>query len=94
MKTSFAIALSFSIQTRNKFSSTLISDQTANFEFDFNVYRKGETTPVNNILSIGEELSFVLEMAESTTSTVKASPQDCYATRLDGTGRYDLIKDR
>jgi len=84
--------LSINVKERKTLSTKV--NQTANFEFDFNVYRKGEATAVNNILSIGEELSFVLEMVDTTTSTVKASPQDCFATRLDGSGRYDLIKDR
>ena len=62
------------------------------FEFNFGVY-KSDSTPVTGIVSIGEMLTFKLDLLTS-ADNVLLSPQDCFATRGDGTGKVEMISDR
>ena len=68
-------------------------DQTVSFDFDFEVTKKSDGQVVSGLVSIGEPLHFTLSV-RSNLSTIKTSPQECFATRLDGTGVYDFIQDR
>ena len=71
-------------------TNSLFLDDESNFEFDFNTLKAG-TNAWTGLVYVGEKMDFDLSLT-GTTSSIKTSPQECYATRLDGTGRYDLIK--
>ena len=45
------------------------------------------------LANIGDPLKFVLNL-ENAPNQVKTSPQNCYATKTDGSGRYNLIENR
>ncbi|XP_066930138.1 uncharacterized protein [Clytia hemisphaerica] len=45
------------------------------------------------MVPINEPLEFQLDIIDA-PNTVKTSPQNCYATKADGSGRYNLITDR
>ena len=61
-------------------------------DFEFRVY-KADNTEVTGLISIGELLTFKVRL-KTMADNVLLSPQNCYATRGDRTGKVDLIKDR
>ena len=72
--------------------ASFLLDDESEFAFDFNILKAG-TNAWTGLIYVGEKMEFDLSLTGASDS-IKTSPQDCYATRLDGTGRYDLIKDR
>eukprot|EP00111_Clytia_hemisphaerica_P020104 TCONS_00059241-protein len=68
------------------------TEENADFKFKFSAF-KDDKTAISGLVFLGDLIHFELELL-SNSKVVKTSPQDCFATRLDGTGRYDLIKDR
>ena len=68
------------------------TEEEADFKFKFAALKE-DKTPISGLVFLGDKIHFELELL-SNSKAVKTSPQDCFATRLDGTGRYDLIKDR
>ncbi|XP_066919363.1 von Willebrand factor D and EGF domain-containing protein-like [Clytia hemisphaerica] len=79
-----------SVTKRKTLSSE--EDDESEFAFDFNILKAG-TNAWTGLIYVGEKMDFDLSL-NGASNSIKTSPQDCYATRLDGTGRYDLIKDR
>eukprot|EP00111_Clytia_hemisphaerica_P012530 TCONS_00036835-protein len=67
-------------------------DDESNFGFDFKTLKAG-TKAWTGLVYVGEKMDFDLSL-NGVSNSIKTSPQDCYATRLDGTGRYDLIKNK
>uniref|UniRef100_A0A7M5WXB5 Uncharacterized protein n=1 Tax=Clytia hemisphaerica TaxID=252671 RepID=A0A7M5WXB5_9CNID len=66
---------------------------TSDFEFDLKIMDTSDDENEVQLANIGEPLKFVLNL-ENAPNQVKTSPQNCYATKTDGTGRYNLIADR
>jgi len=83
--------LNINVKERKTISTEI--NQTVSFDFDFEVTKKSDGQVVSGLVSIGEPLHFTLNV-RSNLSTIKTSPQECFATRLDGTGVYDFIQDR
>uniref|UniRef100_A0A7M6DM46 ZP-C domain-containing protein n=1 Tax=Clytia hemisphaerica TaxID=252671 RepID=A0A7M6DM46_9CNID len=67
-------------------------DDESDFVFDFDILKAG-TNAWTGLIYVGEKMDFDLSL-NGASNSIKTSPQDCYATRLDGTGKYVLIKDR
>ncbi|XP_066917357.1 fibrocystin-L-like [Clytia hemisphaerica] len=76
----------------NRISENVIESGIGEFDFDFGVY-KADNTEVTGLISIGEILTFKVRLT-TLADNVLLSPQNCYATRGDRTGRVTLIKDR
>ena len=53
----------------------------------------GTGKKVEGLIRIGDRLKMEINMVNPFNS-VKTSPQNCYATRLNGTGRFDFIRNR
>ena len=68
-------------------------DGTSNFKFDLKVMDTNNEANEIQLASIGDRLKFVLNL-ENAPNQVKTSPQNCYATKPDGSGKYSLIKNR
>lgn len=84
--------LDISVKERKTISSQI--NQTTSFDFDFDVSKASTNETVNGgLVSIGEKLRFDLKIKTNMTS-IKTSPENCYATRLDGTGQYFLIQEK
>uniref|UniRef100_A0A7M6DJB4 ZP domain-containing protein n=1 Tax=Clytia hemisphaerica TaxID=252671 RepID=A0A7M6DJB4_9CNID len=87
----------------NETLSIFVTDRANETKEDDSVYKLGfkatEVTEfgtgkeVEGLIRIGDRLKMEINMVNNFTS-VKTSPQSCYATRLDGTGKKDFIKNR
>uniref|UniRef100_A0A7M5WTV1 Uncharacterized protein n=2 Tax=Clytia hemisphaerica TaxID=252671 RepID=A0A7M5WTV1_9CNID len=87
----------------NETLSIFVTDRANETKEDDSVYKLGfkatEVTEfgtgkeVEGLIRIGDRLKMEINMV-NTIPSVKTSPQICYATRLDGTGRKDFIKNR
>ncbi|XP_066922917.1 ZP domain-containing protein-like isoform X2 [Clytia hemisphaerica] len=73
------------------------TDQQVNGDSKFKLQLKaidaGTNNEIQGVAKIGEKLKFEINLQDP-TNTVKTSPQNCYATRYNGTGRYNLIANR
>ncbi|XP_066930347.1 cuticlin-6-like isoform X3 [Clytia hemisphaerica] len=65
---------------------------TSEFSLKMKVTKPGDDKEIQ-MVTINEPLEFQLDIVDA-PNAVKTSPQDCYATRADGSGRYNLITDR
>ena len=68
-------------------------DGTSTFEIDLKVSEAEDGSEIRGIITIGQRIKFDLNLMNP-TEEIKTSPQNCYATRYDGTDRYDIISKR
>ena len=69
------------------------SDGTSDFKFELKVMDGNNEANEIQLANIGDRLKFVLNL-ENAPNQVKTSPQNCFATKPDGSGRYNLISNR
>jgi len=83
---------SLQIEVQDRKTLQVETNKTAEFDFTFKVMKE-DNTEVNGLVYIGEKLIFHLDLQTASTS-VKSSPQNCYATKMDGSGKYNLITNK
>ncbi|XP_066926759.1 serine-rich adhesin for platelets-like [Clytia hemisphaerica] len=66
---------------------------TSDFKFNLKIMDANNEGNEVQLANVGDRLKFVLNL-ENAPNQVKASPQNCYATKPDGSGRYNLISNR
>ena len=71
----------------------LIVTDGSEFKLQLRSFDADTDNEIQGIAEIGEKLKFEINLQDP-TNTVKTSPQNCYATRFNGTGRYNLISNR
>ncbi|XP_066919364.1 von Willebrand factor D and EGF domain-containing protein-like [Clytia hemisphaerica] len=86
------ITRQFNISVTKRKAINSEEDDESDFVFDFDILKAG-TNAWTGLIYVGEKMDFDLSL-NGASNSIKTSPQDCYATRLDGTGKYVLIKDR
>ena len=71
----------------------LIVSVSSSFKLQLKALDAANDNEIQGVARIGEKLKFEINLQDP-TNAVKTSPQNCYATRLNGTGRYNLISNR
>ena len=72
---------------------SFIVHNNATFKLNLKALDAESNNEIQGVARIGEKLKFEINLQDA-SDTVKTSPQNCYATRFDGTGRYNLISNR
>uniref|UniRef100_A0A7M5TQX6 ZP domain-containing protein n=1 Tax=Clytia hemisphaerica TaxID=252671 RepID=A0A7M5TQX6_9CNID len=80
------------IDVKDRDTTNPFLNGTSEFSLKMKVTKPGNDEEIQ-MVTINEPLEFQLDIVDA-PNTVKTSPQNCYATRADGSGRYNLIKDR
>eukprot|EP00111_Clytia_hemisphaerica_P001320 TCONS_00003771-protein len=78
------------IDVKDRVSANPFLNSTSEFSLKMKVTKPGNDEEIQ-MVTINEPLEFQLDIIDA-PNTVKTSPQDCYATRADGSGRYKLMK--
>ncbi|XP_066920704.1 uncharacterized protein [Clytia hemisphaerica] len=80
------------MDVEDKFQDIEEINGTSNFQLELKMTRP-DSDKEQQMVTIGDRLRFTLNLPNA-PQNVKTSPQNCYTTRIDGSGRYNLISNR